>query len=60
MALAEQREFQETFLTLAQTRSDPPRAITSADLNAHLMHAVLCAALFFETSNDTECDPDLR
>jgi hypothetical protein len=28
-------------------------------VNEHLMHAVLYAALFFETSSDKECDPDL-
>jgi hypothetical protein len=28
-------------------------------VNEHLMSAVLQAALFFEMSNDDECDPDL-
>jgi hypothetical protein len=28
-------------------------------LNEHLMHAVLYAALFFGTSDDDACDPDL-
>jgi hypothetical protein len=28
-------------------------------VNEHLMEALLCAALFFETSTDEDCDPDL-
>jgi len=28
-------------------------------MNEHLMEAVLWAAVFFETSEDDECDPDL-
>ena len=33
-------------------------SLASAEVNEHLMHAVLYAALFFETSGDDECDPD--
>ncbi|HEX6699877.1 MAG TPA: hypothetical protein VF101_04025 [Gaiellaceae bacterium] len=28
-------------------------------MNEHLMHALLYAALFLETSTEDECDPDL-
>jgi hypothetical protein len=34
-------------------------SIPSESVNENLMHAVLYAALFFETSSDDECDPDL-
>lgn len=34
-------------------------ALTVTIVNEHLMEAVLWAAVFFETSGDDECDPDL-
>jgi hypothetical protein len=34
-------------------------ANVTANVNEHLMRALLYSALFFETSAENECDPDL-